>query len=198
MSPPGNYQMRTNLFLRTGAATVKHRAAHDVKCSASHRAVGTLHARSALHLRSILHVPRKRNTSFENGHICQVDKCGLFRGSGCRIRTLTNGVRVRCATITQTRYDALRRNAYLIICNFSQKSSTNCCFPENFFHRSCRRASRRSTSKSGTMSARRGLCFGLNQQVFMPAFLPPRTSPVRLSPTISARAGAKPSMCAKQ
>ena len=53
------------------------------------RAEGTLHARSALHLQSILHVPRKRNTSFEKAHICLPDKCGLFRGADNRIWTCT-------------------------------------------------------------------------------------------------------------
>ena len=61
----------------------------EVKCSASYRAEVTLHARSALHLRSILRVPRKRNTSFEKSHICLVDKCGIFRGAADRTRTGT-------------------------------------------------------------------------------------------------------------
>ena len=38
---------------------------------------------------SILHVPRKRNTSFEKSHICPVDKCGIFRGAANRGRTGT-------------------------------------------------------------------------------------------------------------
>ena len=40
----------------------------------------------------------------ENCLIYPVDKSGNLFGSGRRIRTLTNGVRVRCATITQFRY----------------------------------------------------------------------------------------------
>lgn len=40
----------------------------------------------------------------------------LSVGSGRRIRTLTNGVRVRCATITQFRYEQMILYRYFRIC----------------------------------------------------------------------------------
>ena len=44
-------------------------------------------------------------------------KTGAIRvGSGRRIRTLTNGVRVRCATITQFRYEQMILYRYFRIC----------------------------------------------------------------------------------
>lgn len=52
-------------------------------------------------------------------------------GSGRRIRTLTYGVRVRCATFTQSRYIA---NARVIIPNFRRMSSGIGKFSLNFFY----------------------------------------------------------------
>lgn len=55
----------------------------------------------------------------------------FFFGSGRRIRTLTYGVRVRCATFTQSRYIA---NARVIIPNFRRMSSGIGKFSLNFFY----------------------------------------------------------------
>ena len=55
----------------------------------------------------------------------------LLAGSGRRIRTLTYGVRVRCATFTQSRYIA---NARVIIPNFRRMSSGIGKFSLNFFY----------------------------------------------------------------
>ena len=52
-------------------------------------------------------------------------------GSGRRIRTLTYGVRVRCATFTQSRYIA---NARVIIPNFRRMSSGIGKFSRIFFY----------------------------------------------------------------
>jgi hypothetical protein len=41
---------------------VKYAASRQVKLSVPNRAEGTLHARSALHIRRMLHVPHQRNT----------------------------------------------------------------------------------------------------------------------------------------
>ena len=43
---------------------------------------------------------------------------GTFFGSGRRIRTLTYGVRVRCATITQSRYVLTNKNYYTHFAEF--------------------------------------------------------------------------------
>ena len=48
----------------------------------------------------------------ETPSLVVVDKRGIFRGSGRRIRTLTYGVRVRCATFTQSRYVPKNKNYY--------------------------------------------------------------------------------------
>ena len=48
----------------------------------------------------------------------------FFFGSGRRIRTLTYGVRVRCATITQSRYIAL----FAALC----RSANKCYYSRNF------------------------------------------------------------------
>ena len=48
----------------------------------------------------------------------------LLSGSGRRIRTLTYGVRVRCATITQSRYIAL----FAALC----RSANKCYYSRNF------------------------------------------------------------------
>ena len=53
---------------------------------------------------------------YENCLIYLVDKSGNYFGSGRRIRTLTNGVRVRCATITQFRYEQMILYRYFWIC----------------------------------------------------------------------------------
>ena len=55
----------------------------------------------------------------------------LLAGSGRRIRTLTYGVRVRCATFTQSRYIA---NARVIIPNFGRMSSGIGKFSLKFFY----------------------------------------------------------------
>ena len=61
----------------------------------------------------------------------------LLAGSGRRIRTLTYGVRVRCATFTQSRYIA---NARVIIPNFRRMSSGIGKFSLNFFYFSARQS----------------------------------------------------------
>ena len=62
--------------------------------------------------------------------LCIPKNTELF-GSGRRIRTLTYGVRVRCATFTQSRYIA---NARVIIPNFRRMSSGIGKFSLNFFY----------------------------------------------------------------
>ena len=60
--------------------------------------------------------------------MCQKERTATFRpwffGSGRRIRTLTYGVRVRCATITQSRYIAL----FAALC----RSANKCYYSRNF------------------------------------------------------------------
>ena len=60
-----------------------------------------------------------------------IEITGFFAGSGRRIRTLTYGVRVRCATFTQSRYIA---NARVIIPNFRRMSSGIGKFSWIFFY----------------------------------------------------------------
>ena len=60
-------------------------------------------------LRSIQYVANDCNKKTSRA---VVDKRGFFSGSGRRIRTLTYGVRVRCATFTQSRYVLTNKNYY--------------------------------------------------------------------------------------
>ena len=71
---------------------------------------------------------RKRCKTDANGMVIVVkmnmkkpcNRCGyrVFDGSGRRIRTLTYGVRVRCATITQSRYVLTNKNYYTHFAEF--------------------------------------------------------------------------------
>ncbi len=56
--------------------------------------------------------------------ICPMNKSGVFAGTGRRIRTLTDGVRVRRATFTQSRYAQAR----VIITDLSGLSRFFCLF----------------------------------------------------------------------
>ena len=72
----------------------------------------------------------------EKTSFAMVDKRGFFVGSGWRIRTLTNGVRVRCATITQTRYRALSSDDFasaLLLYAVFQKCQDNFFFSWIFY-----------------------------------------------------------------
>ena len=74
----------------------------------------------------------------------------FFFGSGRRIRTLTYGVRVRCATITQSRYVLTNKNYYT---DFA-------AFVKSFFHIPRKKAAQGSDRGGrGRSPARKGRCF---------------------------------------
>ena len=66
--------------------------------------------------RFLLHVPRLRLPCPESKKSLPSKTRAIRVGSGRRIRTLTNGVRVRCATITQFRYEQMILYRYFWIC----------------------------------------------------------------------------------
>ena len=73
---------------------------HDIISVPSY-AAGIYHPPKVDIISKIYHPFRKERISLKNDKF--LSKLVVFHGSGRRIRTLTYGVRVRCATITQSR-----------------------------------------------------------------------------------------------
>ena len=72
-----------------------------------------------------------RHTEFKKRVFCLIDKRLFFCGRGWGIRTPANGVRVRCATVTQIPYAVLGHvsdRTWLIILRILEKSRDNFMF----------------------------------------------------------------------